>query len=71
MATPVAAGSLALVREYFLRGLYRGLSWSPSSALLRAVAATSGLPLGGTIPQTGSSAPVTVTRPPSFLQGFG
>lgn len=71
MSTPIAAGTMALVREYFLEGFYRKTPFSPSSALLKAIAASSGHPLGGTVRTQASSTVVEVAKPPSVLQGFG
>lgn len=54
MATPVVAGAVALIRQYFTEGRYAGVSGSlagtpliPSAALLKAVLANGARPLTG------------------------
>ncbi len=56
MATPVTAGSAALVREYFLAGYYpggtrgSGSSVNPSAALVKAMLVHSAVAVLGTNP---------------------
>jgi len=80
MATPVTAGAMTLVREYYVRGFHvggvhnqsHGLA-SPSAALLRATAVAGAVPVEGEVeffsPQAcefnGTSAPSTRSRGPS------
>jgi hypothetical protein len=72
MASPVAAGGAALVREYFLQGYYptgrpaAGDGFAPSGALLRAVLVTATSRLTGSV----GSAPLDA-RIPNNQQGFG
>ena len=73
MATPLIAGSAALVRQYFMSGFYPGGSaaaanqYAPSGALLKAVL------LGGAAGMDGfeSDTGLPLAPPPSFRQGFG
>ena len=73
MATPLIAGSAALVRQYFLSGFYPGGSaaaanqYAPSGALVKAVL------LGGAAGMDGfeSDTGLPLAPPPSFRQGFG
>lgn len=80
MATPVAAGSAALVRQYFVDGAYPALSAlrggqdkrdfrSPLAALVKAVVIHSGVALVGQVSTRGVT--VNVTAPPSLFQGHG
>lgn len=45
MATPVVAGNVALVRQYFMSGKYKGRPLLPSGALLKAMMIHSGQPM--------------------------
>jgi subtilisin family serine protease len=73
MATPVVAGSAALVRQYFMDGYYPSgtrasdKGFTPSAALVKAVL------LGGAASITGFEADtgLPVDPTPSFRQGFG
>jgi len=73
MATPVVAGSAALVQQYFRDGFYpTGVSlpengFMPTSALVKAVM------MGGAVPITGYEADtgLPIDPPPSFRQGYG
>lgn len=73
MATPLIAGSAALVRQYFLSGFYPGGTaaaanqYAPSGALVKAVL------LGGAAGMDGfeSDTGLPLAPPPSFRQGFG
>ena len=73
MATPLVAGSAALVREYFLRGFYpsgqasAGGGFAPSGALVKAVLIGGASGLAGFESDTG----LPLAPPPSFRQGFG
>ena len=84
MATPIAAGSAALVRQYYVEGWHiageRNASSGiqPSAALVRATMIHSASPVGGTVftvAPDGSTTAVPVPAPaasaPSALQGFG
>jgi len=79
MATPLAAGMMILARQYFTQGFYPtgkpvgADAFSPSAALLKAVAATSARQLAG---QVRARSPLgwhlsDVTDPPSTIQGYG
>jgi len=73
MATPLIAGSAALVRQYFLSGSYPGSSsaaanqYAPSGALVKAVLLGGAAGLDGFESDTG----LPLAPPPSFRQGFG
>ena len=73
MATPVAAGAAALVRDYFVRGFYpsgkktEGAGFEPGGALVKAVLIAGAAPLDGFEVDTG----LPLAPPPSFRQGFG
>ena len=73
MATPLIAGSAALVRQYFLSGFYPGGSsaaanqYAPSGALVKAVLLGGAAGLDGFESDTG----LPLAPPPSFRQGFG
>ena len=73
MATPVAAGAAALVRDYFVRGFYpggtkaAGAGFDPGGALVKAVLVAGAAPLDGFEVDTG----LPLAPPPSFRQGFG
>ena len=73
MATPLIAGSAALVRQYFLSGFYPGGSpvaanqHAPSGALVKAVLLGGAVGLDGFESDTG----LPLAPPPSFRQGFG
>lgn len=69
MATPVVAGSVALVRQYFMEGRYPSGSpnandaFTPSGALLKAMIVHSGKQMTGNVRG--------VAAFPSIVQGFG
>jgi len=66
MATPIVAGSAALVREYFEEGYYHGEDIeNPSAALIKAMLVNSAEEI------TGSGAYTNGDRYPNFDQGFG
>ena len=73
MATPLIAGSAALVRQYFLSGRYptgqasANDTFAPSGALVKAVLIGGAAGLSGFEPDTG----LPLAPPPSFRQGFG
>jgi len=73
MATPVAAGAGALVRDYFSRGYYPSgaptpaAGFEPGGALVKAVLVAGAAPLDGFEVDTG----LPLAPPPSFRQGFG
>lgn len=73
MATPLIAGSAALVRQYFLSGAYPsgapvdGNGFKPSGALVKAVLIGGASGLLGFDPDTG----LPLAPPPSYRQGFG
>ena len=73
MATPLIAGSAALVRQYFLSGFYPGGSpvaanqYAPSGALVKAVLLGGAVGLDGFESDTG----LPLAPSPSFRQGFG
>lgn len=78
MATPLAAGAVSLVREYYMKGFYpsgvanEADSMSPSAALVKATAIHGGVAIGGTVVAgKTSSSQIPVTAPPSYLQGYG
>lgn len=78
MATPIAAGGVLLVRQYFRLGFYpSGVpnaddSLLPSGALLKAMMVASGVPVGGTMKAGVPGIPeVNVSAPPSNEQGYG
>jgi hypothetical protein len=45
MATPLCAGSSALIRQYFREGHFNGTGFSPSASLVKAVLLQSGTPI--------------------------
>ena len=70
MATPITAGDVALIRQYFREGFFPGGTPGgapkiPSGALMKAMAVHSAVPITGTY----QGAPFT--PPPSNVQGFG
>ena len=73
MATPLIAGSAALVRQYFLSGAYptgkinAANAFKPSGALVKAVLISGAGGLSGYEPDTG----LPLSPPPSYRQGFG
>ena len=73
MATPVVAGSAALLRQYFTDGFWPSGaaspndSFVPSAALLRAVLVGGAVAIDGMEANTG----LPVDPPPSSRQGFG
>lgn len=76
MATPIAAGSAAMVRQYFTEGFYPSGarnpadSITPSSALMKAIMIQSGQSVGGTV-SSDNLANQGVTSIPSYFQGYG
>lgn len=76
MATPVAAGVAALVRDYFMQGFYptgsrvTANSRTPSGALIKAVMINGAQPLKG-IQNDDSSGLFTSSSEYDFNQGFG
>jgi hypothetical protein len=80
MATPVVAGSLALIREYLRLGYYPTGSRNetnsmpnPSSALIRALAIHSAVPLKGTLDHDyrGTLTQLSMESSPNPYTGFG
>lgn len=79
MATPVTAGSAALVRQYFREGWYPTGSknvnnaLNPSSALIKAILINSAVNMDGTvIIQNGNNKEyVELASAPSYFQGYG
>lgn len=73
MATPTTAGSLALLRQYYVDGWYpsgakvAADSRTPSGALMKATLVNGALPLTGTDPLGGAA----VSKIPSMDQGYG
>jgi hypothetical protein len=73
MATPVVAGSAALVRQYYQDGYYpsgapvAGDAMQPSAALLKATLVNGAAPLRGYEADTG----LPIDPPPSTRQGYG
>ncbi len=73
MATPLVAGSAALVRQYFQQGMYPtgapivSNQINPSGPLVKAVLIGGAAGLSGYEPDTG----LPLAPPPSFRQGFG
>ncbi len=73
MATPVVAGSAALLRQYFTDGFWPtgkanpADAFVPSAALLRAMLIGGAVPIDGVEANTG----LPVDPPPSSRQGFG
>ncbi|KAL0233162.1 hypothetical protein GEMRC1_011907 [Eukaryota sp. GEM-RC1] len=65
MATPLVAGSAAIVRQYFLTGFHLNTSFNPSSSLLKAVL------FAGSVPVSTDSSMTPVPRAPSPAQGQG
>lgn len=76
MATPVAAGAVALVRQYFLRGFYpsgratESDAFDPAASLVKAILINSGQQVGGQVSNENGRR-FDVTAPPSFFQGYG
>lgn len=66
MATPLAAGACALVREYFLKGRP---SWNPSAALVKAVLINGAYDLSPG--QYGTEATREVFNRPNGVEGWG
>jgi serine protease AprX len=62
MACPIAAGCLALIRQYYRQQRNHD---TPSAALLKATL------INGTLPLTGDDAVAPVTGFPNYHQGFG
>ena len=80
MATPLTAGSAALVRQYFREGFHvngvKNISnaHEPSAALMRAMMLDSGTPMMGNAgydPLSGELIELSVAPPPSMEIGFG
>jgi len=74
MATPIATGTAALVRQYFTEGHYPGAGptiSSPSSALLKAVMISGTVPLAGEVLYRPGKPRIPIAPPPSAHQGFG
>lgn len=77
MACPIATGTAALVRQYFLEGHYvdpvsrRPLRVDPSSALLKAVLISGTTSLTGTTVMSRGGARIPTEAAPSYHQGFG
>lgn len=78
MATPIVAGGVALIRQYFMEGFYPSGAASsndefmPTGALLKAIVLASGNGVGGRVAFSG--VPTTfrdVQPPPSIYQGYG
>ncbi|GAB4817256.1 hypothetical protein N2152v2_004302 [Parachlorella kessleri] len=73
MATPVAAGSATLVRQYFMGGYHvtgvanSTAAFTPSGALIKAVLISGASALQGVEADTGAP----IAAPPSYKQGFG
>lgn len=73
MATPVVAGSAALLRQYITDGFWPSGAanpadaFVPSAALLRALLAGGAVAIDGVEANTG----LPVDLPPSSRQGFG
>ncbi|XXQ38045.1 C5a peptidase [Plasmodiophora brassicae] len=77
MATPIAAGNVAQIRQYFVDGYYPSgranpadAIRSPSAALLKAMAINSGVTMTGWVVSL-NAGPINVDPPPSTLQGYG
>ncbi|KAK9815904.1 hypothetical protein WJX72_011677 [[Myrmecia] bisecta] len=78
MATPIVAGALTLIRQYFTDGFYPTGSAVPANAFLPSGPLLKAVLLGGAVGMTGvtpSSNPlynnVPLEPPPSTRQGFG
>ena len=75
MATPIASGAAALVRQYFTEGYYpTGTKTSfnafvPTGALMKAMLINSAVPMTKYITSTGGA--VMLGLPPDNYQGFG
>ena len=73
MATPVCAGTSALVRQYFRQGHFGGTGFVPSGALIKAVLMQSGTPMtylkdiGGTLTRI----PMSDVKIPNTRIGYG
>ncbi|MBS3817342.1 MAG: S8 family serine peptidase [Candidatus Thermoplasmatota archaeon] len=65
MACPVAAGSTALLRQYFVDGYYPGGSITPSASLMKAVL------VNGAVEITGNGAYMNSQSYPNNDQGWG
>ena len=78
MATPITAGTAALVRQYFVEGFYQGgyrnlsAGINPSGALMKAVFINSGIALSGNVADKSTNLIVHVPEAiPSVFYGFG
>jgi hypothetical protein len=73
MATPGAAASAALVRQYFLEGWHPSGGPNPSDALTPSAALVKAVLLGGAQGMGGFDdySGMPLTPPPSFGQGYG
>jgi len=81
MATPVAAGGAALVRQYYTEGFYptgqrvAANQRVPSAALIKATIIASATSVGGYVDtqddETGKMIGVAVAPAPSIFQGYG
>lgn len=78
MATPITAGDVALVRQYFREGWYptgtkgTGVASTPSGALMKAMIVHSGVDLSAQGPLgQGTFRGQPITPRPSNIQGFG
>ena len=86
MATPVAAGNAAMLRQFFVEGKYRppqpaqpnpydgppGVAFDPTSSLLKAMLAHGTVAVGGTVHESkNGQREVRVLPPPSIYQGHG
>lgn len=73
MATPAAAGSAALVRQYFIDGYHPTGAAVPSNAIQPSGPLIKGVMLGGAQALQGydSATGFPIEPPPSFRQGFG
>lgn len=73
MATPLIAGSAALVRQYFLSGFYPGGSSAPANQYAPSGACVKAVLLGGAAGLDGfeSDTGLPLAPPPSYRQGFG
>jgi len=68
MATPVVAGNIALLRQYFMSGKYQGQPLLPSGALMKAMIVHSGKPMTSFEDAQGVLHSVTY---PDNHQGYG
>jgi hypothetical protein len=75
MATPVVAGSVSLIRDYFVKGFYPGgfpivnNSYQPSSAMVKAVLINGATDIKFELDKSGTAVPLGLS--PGFSQGFG